>query len=82
MTKNYDYYENSEMFYHKQNDVQETIDYLKEECEKLIDFKVLEEYGDADEKEEARNYDSCPKDENAEELEPCDCKEEENEVLD
>lgn len=48
MAKSYDYYDDSEMFYHKQNDAQETIDYLKEECEKFIDFKVLEEYGDAD----------------------------------
>lgn len=65
MTKNYDYYENGEMFCHKQNDAQETIDYLKEECEKFIDFKVLEEYGDADEKEEADNVKDNIKEENA-----------------
>ena len=55
MTKSYDYYDDGEMFCHKQNDVQETINYLREECEKFIDFKVLEEYGDADEKEETDN---------------------------
>ena len=51
MTKNYDYYDDSEMFCHKQNEARETIDYLREECEKLIDFKVLEEYGNANEEE-------------------------------
>lgn len=55
MTKSYDYYDDSEMFCHKQNEAQETIDYLREECEKLIDFKVLEEYGNADEDKGTQN---------------------------
>lgn len=95
MTKSYDYYDDGEMFCHKQNDVQETIDYLREECEKLIDFKVLEEYGDADEKEEYSDADKKEETDNAKddikvektldpeerqkEAYPC---EKENEVLD
>ena len=86
MTKSYDYYDDGEMFCHKQNDVQETIDYLREECEKFIDFKVLEEYGDADEQEEADDAKDDIKTEKT--MDPADLQteeypcEEENEVLD
>lgn len=86
MTKSYDYYDDGEMFCHKQDDVQETIDYLREECEKFIDFKVLEEYSDADKKEETDNAKDDIKaektldpEEQQKEAYPC---EEENKVLD
>ena len=44
LTKNYDYYDESERWSEKLDQVEELLDYLEEECTKYIDIQVIEEY--------------------------------------
>lgn len=46
LSKHYDYYDDSEMFCHKANDITELIDYLKDEVYKSVDFEVIRAYKD------------------------------------
>lgn len=44
MTKPYDYYENNEMFSNKQEDINGLFEYLRDECEKAVDYAVITAY--------------------------------------
>lgn len=66
LSKRYDYFEDSEMFYKKQNEIEELLDYLKEKVEKCVDFEVIEYYKDCvvdddDEDDEDEENDEAPK---------------------
>ena len=46
LSKHYDYYEDSELFYKKANEISEYIDYLKDTVYKSIDYEVIRYYKD------------------------------------